>query len=192
MGHVIGLEDSQSPGIMNIALDLGERRLADATDVALATTTNLTPTVSLGPVTPSGNPGDDTIDASHGGVLFGGGGADNFVFANVGAHGAPPAPITHVADYSYAEGDRFDFSALTSQYHATSVDDAMIVRAVEDPSGKFATLQVNATDPGAPPAGPNWVSVAQIDGAHAGDAVSVAVDSHSAVHVAQIHVGLLV
>ena len=75
---------------------------------------------------------------------------------------------------------------------ATGADDAMIVRAVEDASGQFATLQVNATDPGAPPSTPNWVSVAQIDGVHAGDAVNVMVDSHSAVHLAQIHVGLLV
>ena len=68
----------------------------------------------------------------------------------------------------------------------------MIVRAVEDASGKFATLQVNLTDPGAPPSAPNWVSIAQIDGAHAGDPINVTVDSHSAVHLAQVHVGLLV
>ena len=54
------------------------------------------------------------------------------------------------------------------------------------------TLQINAVDPGAPPSVAHWVSVAQIDGAHAGDTVSVMIDSHSAVHLAQIHVGLLV
>ncbi len=95
-------------------------------------------------------------------------------------------------DYSYAEGDRFDFSALTSQFHATGFSDGMIVRAVEDGSGQFATLQVNANDPYGPPAAANWVSVAQIDGAHSGDAVNVLIDSHSGVHLAQIHVGLLV
>jgi hypothetical protein len=197
LGHVLGLPDTTDVttvnGLMYIDLAVGERRLADPTDVALAPTTKLTPNISVGPVTASGNPGNDTIDAGHGGgFLFGGGGADNFVFANVDVHATPPAAITHVTDYSFAEGDRFDFSALTSQFHATGADDAMIVRAVEDASGQFATLQVNATDPGAPPAAPNWVSVAQIDGAHSGDAVNVMVDSHSAVHLAQIHAGLLV
>ncbi|MCP1926412.1 hypothetical protein [Bradyrhizobium elkanii] len=37
-------------------------------------------------------------------------------------------------------GDTFDFSALTSPFHGSSMDDAMLVRAVEDPSGMFATL----------------------------------------------------
>ena len=57
---------------------------------------------------------------------------------------------------------------------------------------QFATLQVNAMDLNGPPGAPNWVSVAQIDGAHSGDALNVLVDSHSAVHLAQIHAGLLV
>jgi hypothetical protein len=57
---------------------------------------------------------------------------------------------------------------------------------VEDPSGSFATLQVNASRLGS-----NWVDVAQIDGAHAGDAVNVLIDG-PAVHLAQLHVGLLV
>jgi hypothetical protein len=99
-----------------------------------------------------------------------------------------PAPVTHVTDYHFAEGDSFDFSALTSQFHATGFDDSMIVRAVEDPSGGFATLQVNNVE-GASHGRGNWVSIAQIDGAHAGDAINVLVDSHSAVHLAQIHVG---
>ncbi|MBR1300821.1 cadherin repeat domain-containing protein [Bradyrhizobium sp. AUGA SZCCT0042] len=199
LGHVIGLEHSDIAGLMNVVLDTGERRLPDTIDVALAPTTTLTPTISLGPVTPTAstgaaaNPGNDTIDAgTGGGFLFGGGGADNFVFANVDVHAATAPPVTHVVDYSYAEGDRFDFSALTSQFHATGFSDGMIVRAVEDGSGQFATLQVNATNPFGPPAAPHWVSVAQIDGAHSGDALNVLIDSHSGVHLTQIHVGLLV
>jgi len=75
------------------------------------------------------------------------------------------------------------------------------VRAVEDPSGTFATLQLNTTPdtaatrggPAPQPAGTaHWVNVAQIDGAHAGDAVNVLVDSHAAIHLAQIHATLLV
>jgi len=167
----------------------------------LAPTSTLTPTISLGPVDPSasagsataGTPGNDVIDAGHGGgFLFGGGGADNFVFGHVDVRATPPAAITHVTDYHFAEGDTFDFSALTSQFHATGIADGMIVRAVEDSSGHFATLQLNAMNPNGPPVAANWVGVAQIDGAHTGDAVSVLVDSHSATHLAQIHVGLLV
>jgi len=126
------------------------------------------------------------------------------VFANVEIHAAtlwsalasglglgwaqpvtPPA-LTHVADYNFAQGDSFDFSALTSTFHGSWANDARIVRAVEDPSGSFATLQVNASRLGS-----NWVDVAQIDGAHAGDAVNVLIDG-PAVHLAQLHVGLLV
>jgi hypothetical protein len=75
----------------------------------------------------------------------------------------------------------------------------MIARAVEDSSGQFATLQVNTSPDttfmgigGSAAHGANWTSVAQIDGAHAGDAVNVLVDSNAAVHLAQLHVGLLV
>ena len=71
------------------------------------------------------------------------------------------------------------------------MNDALVVRAVEDASGKFATLQVDHIDPMGLPSAPNWVNVAQLDGAHAGDAVNVLIDNHS-VHLAQIHVDLLV
>jgi hypothetical protein len=105
-----------------------------------------------------------------------------------------------VADYSFAQGDSFDFSALTSAFHGSWASDAQIVRAVEDPSGTFATLQVNAKVPwgfGSWLNGPSnstasWVNVAQLDGVHAGDDISVLIDSHAAVHVAHLHAGLLV
>jgi hypothetical protein len=71
------------------------------------------------------------------------------------------------------------------------VSDSLVVRAVEDASGKFATLQVDHINPMGLPSAPNWVSVAQLDGAHAGDAVNIWIDNHS-VHLAQIHVDLLV
>ncbi len=58
-----------------------------------------------------------------------------------------PAQITHVADYSAAQGDTFDFSAITSAFHNSGVSDSLVVRAVEDASGKFATLQVDHIDP---------------------------------------------
>jgi hypothetical protein len=184
LGHVIGLDDSTSSAdagdLMYINLVDGERRLPDATDVAKAVPMSAPPTFA------AGSPGNDTIDAGKGGgILFGGAGADTFVFANVNAD--VPPPVTHVMDYHYAEGDRFDFSALTAQFHSTSIDDHLIVRAIEDASGTFATLQVDKMIPGMM----NWVDIAQIAGAHTGDALDVLVDSHSAVHLAQIHVGLL-
>jgi hypothetical protein len=77
------------------------------------------------------------------------------------------------------------------------VTDASLVRVVEDHGGTFATLQLNTT-PGQVSimptlqVAPTWVNVAQIDGAHTGDAVNVLVDSHAAIHLAHLHVDLLV
>jgi hypothetical protein len=202
LGHVIGLDDSTGAGVMNIALDSGERRLPDATDVAAANAPDAVQAEAALPASAQaaagtpivvGTAANDTIDAGHGGnILFGGAGADNFVFGPATPLNAPtPAQVTHVADYHAAEGDSFDFSAITSAFHNSGVNDSLVVRAVEDASGKFATLQVDHIDPMGLPSAPNWVNVAQIDGAHAGDAVNVLIDNHS-VHLAQIHVDLLV
>ena len=196
MGHELGLEDAAAPGdtLMYVNLVDGERRLPDAADVAQTHEADI-PQISLAPAgTPilAGNAANNTIDAGHGGmVLLGGAGADTFVFGPSIQLDAPTPQITHVADYSAAQGDTFDFSALTSKFHNSSASDSLVVRAVEDASGKFATLQVDHIDPNGLPSAPNWVSVAQLDGAHAGDVVNILIDNHS-VHLAQIHVDLLV
>ena len=207
MGHQLGLDDSTAAAdahdLMYISLVDGERRMPDATDVALTGAFSAAQAEAALPVSAQaaatapilvGTAGNDTIDAGHGGnILFGGGGADHFVFGPTIELNAPtPAQVTHVADYSAAQGDTFDFSAITSAFHNSSVSDSLIVRAVEDASGKFATLQVDHIDPMGLPSTPNWVNVAQIDGAHAGDAVNVMIDSHSTLHLAQLHVDLLV
>ena len=190
LGHVIGLDDSTAPGdindLMYISLVDGERRLPNANDVVQIIEAGIPQTAQAPAGTPvlAGTAGNDTIDAGHGGnILFGGAGADTFVFGpGIQLNAPTPAPLTHVADYSAAQGDTFDFSALTLAFHNSSVSDA-VVRAVEDARGNI--------DPMAPPSAPNWVSVAQLDGAHAGDAVNVLVDSHAAIHLAQIHVDLI-
>ncbi len=113
------------------------------------------------------------------------------MFANVDIHGSAP-PVTQVVNYSFAQGDTFDFSALTAQSHSWQVGDGSLVRAVEGAGGS-AMLQVNTVDSSmGSKVGSNWVNVAQIDGAHIGDPVNVLIDSQGAVHHAQIHVDLLV
>jgi hypothetical protein len=203
---VLGLADSTAPAdvndLMYISLVDGERRLPDAADVTQANSTlssfqAVDPTAPPDPAsaaaTSSAAPAaGQTFDAGQGGhTLVGTAGPDNFVFANVAVHAPTPPPVTLIENYSFAQGDKFDFSAITSQFHASGFGDALIVRAVEDAGGKFATLQIDTLDPhSVMPGMPNWVSVAQIDGAHAGDAVNVLIDG-TAVHLAQIHVGLL-
>jgi hypothetical protein len=204
LGHVLGLAHSAVPGdLMDDTVELGIRRLPDATDVAQANGASaaqaaeaalpLSAQAAAGTLVIAGTSGNDTIDAGHGGnVLFGGAGADAFVFGpSIQLNAPTPAQVTHVADYSAAQADTFDFTALTSAFHNSNVSDSLVVRAVEDASGKFATLQVDHINPMGLPSAPNWVSVAQLDGAHAGDAVNILIDNHS-VHVAQIHVDLLV
>jgi VCBS repeat-containing protein len=191
LGHVLGLDDSTLASdvndLMYISLVDGERRLPDAADVAQANST-----LSSAAATSSAAPAaGQTFDAGQGGhTLVGTAGPDSFVFANVAVHAPTPPPVTLIENYSFAQGDKFDFSAITSQFHASGLGDALIVRAVEDAGGKFATLQVDTLDPHGLPGQPTWVNVAQIDGAHAGDAVNVLIDG-ATVHMAQIHVGLL-
>ena len=205
LGHVLGLDDVNSPtdDLMYIDLVDGERRLPDAADVAQANASGaiqaeaalpVSAQAAIGTAIVVATIGNDTIDAGHGGnILFGGAGADTFVFGSSTPLNAPtPAQVTHVADYSAAQGDSFDFSAITSAFHNSSVSDSLVVRAVEDASGKFATLQVDHIDPMGMPSAPNWVNVAQLDGAHSGDAVNVLIDNNHSVHLAQIHVDLLV
>ena len=155
LGHVIGLDDSDGAehahDLMYIDLVDGERRLPDAADVAQAAkpTSRRSSQAPVGTPIVAGNAASNTIDAGHGGnVLFGGAGADTFVFGPGIQLDAPtPAQVTHVADYSAAQGDTFDFSALTSAFHNSNVSDSLVVRAVEDASGKFAMLQVDHIDP---------------------------------------------
>jgi len=175
LGHQIGLVDlydvTAQNDLMYGALETGERRLPDAADVFAAQQNAVThldaPIIvneaASGPSGPaSGASGGQTI-----------------------AVGGAGAAVAHIASYSAAQGDVFDFSAL-------QVADAARVRVVEDATDAFATLQVD-TGGGIVGRGgasnAHWESVAQVDGVHAGDAVNVLLDP---AHVAQLHAGYLV
>ena len=215
LGHVLGLPDTTAAAdvndLMYINLADGERKLPDAADVGQALvgtpvagitmpTFGSSPTPPSPPAAPPPPLVTDNSYGASGSVTVAA--ADHFVFASNPAPPAAAQPIAHVVDYSAAQGDTFDFSALTSAFHTSNIADASLVRAVEDPSGTFATLQLNTNGDAAaavsraaaapPSAVANWVDVAQIDGAHAGDPVNVLVDSHAAIHLAQIHATLLV
>ena len=94
----------------------------------------------------------------------------------------------NVIDESGVAGPQFiDLSALTANLSGMKVTDAMVVHAAEDASGAFATLQINTA---AAQGGDHWVSIAELDGVHAGDAVNVVIDlTHAPV---QIHADWLV
>jgi VCBS repeat-containing protein len=166
LGHVLGLEHSHVPGdLMDDAVDLGIRRLPSAEDVAAASADDGTAAVQ------TLAPGQSATGTS---------GADTFVITSAAAS-------VHIADYSAAQGDAFDFSGL-------QVADAAKVRVIEDASDAFATLQIDigADGPimrgaGAAPAS-HWVSVAQVDGVHAGDAIDVWLNP---AQIAHLHAGLL-
>jgi len=108
-----------------------------------------------------GTAGNDFLHAgASANVLFGGAGADTFVVDQ-----SPPAggQVTHIADYTRADNDVIDVSALVgaaAQAGAQELD----LRVAEDASGTFATLQMSAA--GGQSA--HWVDIAQLDGVHAG------------------------
>jgi hypothetical protein len=193
IGHAIGLDDAENPGrLMDDAVDLGTRRVPDAADTAHATEAALPASAQAPESAPviAGTAGNDTIDFGAGGnIVTGGSGADAFVFDQVPQPTAPaPAAVSHVADYSALQGDTIDLSAITGGMTGPYVTDAMLIRAAEDGSGAFATLQVNV--PNGIDRNEHWVDIAQVDGVHAGDALNVVLDPSHALH--QIHAEWLV
>jgi streptogramin lyase len=109
-------------------------------------------------------------------TLTGGDGADNFVFTAAAFARGQSGFSNHVADYSLADGDQIDISALVSAAyaHGTGQPIDSLVRLVEDVHGGFARLQV---DPDGVVNGANFATIAQLDGVHAGDHVNVVLDS---------------
>jgi VCBS repeat-containing protein len=207
LGHQIGLDDTGSPDsiddLMFINLVDGERRLPDIRDVVHAqqgdaaeiaqAAEDALPTAAAAPVGTlilAGTEGNDTLKAGPGGaILVGGAAADTFVFDQAPQPTASaPAAAAHIADYSAAQGDTIDLSAITGGLSGPYVTDAMLIRAAEDGSGAFATLQVNV--PNGVDRNEHWVDIAQVDGVHAGDTLNVVLDPSHAPH--QIHAEWLV
>jgi hypothetical protein len=73
--------------------------------------------------------------------------ADAFVFASSVL--PAPNPVTHIADYSAAQGDVIDNVGGARAAPATpDILDAALVRIVEDANDMYATLQANADGSG--------------------------------------------
>ncbi len=189
LGHVLGLADKTDASAVNdlmyVSLVDGERRVPDAADVAQASTAASFSFQAVGSTTPAPVSTPGAPNASG----FGGPAADNFVFAHVDPQGSTPPPVTQVANGGFALGDKFDFSALTSQSHGSQAGDASLIHAV-DGAGGFAVPQVYTVDSSlGSKAGALWVNAAPTDGTHIGDAFNAVLDSHTAV---QTHAGWLV
>jgi Ca2+-binding RTX toxin-like protein len=86
--------------------------------------------------------GDDLLEAGGGGSdrLFGGAGADTFRFVQLDASGASYAKADSIGDFSQAEGDRIDLSAMDAAVLTAGQQDfAFIGKAAF--SGKAGELQ---------------------------------------------------
>jgi Ca2+-binding RTX toxin-like protein len=132
----------------------------------------------------NGNDGNDVLNGKAGAdFLRGGTGADRFVFDDVALTDAQSAVVDHVRDYdqtsgayNFGEGDQIDLSSLlaSAYHHGTGEPVSSLVRAIEDPSGTFANLQVDADGSAN---GANWTTIAILDGLHLGNSVNVILDS---------------
>jgi hypothetical protein len=133
-----------------------------------------------------GGPGNDVLNGNTGtDTLIGGHGADAFVFdfaALTDAQAATPV-IDHITDYDQGntgnfditEGDQIDLSALlaTAYNHGSGEAVSSLVRAIEDPSGAFAHLQIDSDGTAN---GANWTTIALLDGVHSGSIFNVILD----------------
>jgi large repetitive protein len=107
-------------------------------------------------------------------------GADVFALdrgAVAAAMATPPSPV-QIQGFSAAQGDKIDFSAvLAASYAPLSADSAQL--RVTDHGGAAASLEFNVGNA----SHAFWVSLAQLDGIHASDAVNVSLDAAHTVHL---------
>ena len=103
---------------------------------------------------------------------------DNTSPGNTGTIQSAAGPVPHITPSSDTVDVASVFASLGIPVAAAEV------RAQEDPSNTFATLQVMSDvihrgDPAAPKDGP-WTTLAQLDGVHVGTALNVELDQTSA------------
>jgi Ca2+-binding RTX toxin-like protein len=124
----------------------------------------------------TGNGLDNVITGNAGAnVLTGGAGADIFTFA-------ASTLVDHITDYdqgnsgtfSLAEDDKIDLSALLSTAFDSGQLARDLVRVTENSNGTAAFLEI---DQDGTLNGANFTTIAQLDGVHAGNAVTVILDS---------------
>ena len=129
----------------------------------------------------TGGAGNDVFDGNGGGdILIGNAGADKFIFdAAAYASATTGTPlIYHITDYdqgsngsyNFAEGDQIDLSALLATAYGSGQATSSLVRAVADPTGTFAQLQIDVDGTAN---GTNWVTIAQLDGLHINNSLQV-------------------
>jgi Ca2+-binding RTX toxin-like protein len=121
--------------------------------------------------------GNDHINGGGGAdILRGGAGSDTFIFDAAALASAELTPaVAHVVDYdqgnaatfSLAEGDQFDFSALSG---GTALPSTTMLRAVVGGPDADAALQIDQT--GAAD-GFTWITVTYVSGIHRGDMLNV-------------------
>ncbi len=129
-----------------------------------------------------GNELDNTIVSSGGDdILTGGVGADTFVFgvATPSDQGAILHVITDYdqgngGGYNAVEGDQIDLSGLLSSavHQGSGQSLGTLVRAVASDAGAYLQIDADGVLNGN-----NWITVARLDGLHAGDVINVIVDS---------------
>ena len=129
-----------------------------------------------------GGPGDDVLEGGGGSdTLTGGGGSDTFIFGPqslASGEASTPAYDT-ITDYN-AASDEIVVSGIVGPAAANGDPASSLVRIVEDPSGGFASLQVNPNGP----ADPNsWTTIAHLNGLSVGDDVNVLLNGASPVSV---------
>jgi autotransporter passenger strand-loop-strand repeat protein len=135
--------------------------------------------------------GNNTLIGGGNDDLFGGVGANNFVFGQTAlsaAQGSTPA-TTSVLDFdqdggsfSLSQGDTINVAAIVGTAYSQGNAAGSLVRAIEDPSGNFANLEVNPTGRGA------WTTIAELQGLSLGDPVDVVVGTSGAVSQIDVQV----
>ncbi|VVB43594.1 hypothetical protein RHAL8_00779 [Beijerinckiaceae bacterium RH AL8] len=197
MGEQLGLQDNfdaaASGSLTSGLLSEGVRELPSATDVAEANALGTPAAPSLPeqkvvaqPLATQPVAAQQVAIEHHGNPAHVG--HDTFVFdAKVLADASGPAKlVAHVADYSAAQHDTLDFTALFAATPRPAAHAADLVHATEDPGGHAATVAVNVAATGA---APHWVDIAHLDGVPQDATIDVAVDAAHPHHISHIHVG---